>query len=128
MHQIVDTPTPKEFILSRLTPSMEFRIAFLAQSVPWKLHLVYLERFRKKYLHNESESLYADIIRFLCLVIHPANLPPKSDLLQRWQLISSLLSFIKTGTGAQAAKLALFYDWIFYDHTVNAFMNTGFLF
>ena len=127
MHQILEKSTPKELIVSRLTPKMEFRLAFLVQNVPWKMHMVYLERFRKKYLKSESETIYADLIRFLCLIIHPANHTLKSDIVQRWQLISSLFSFIKTGPAAQSAKLALFFDWLFYDSSSSAgFMNIGY--
>ena len=123
--QIADNPTPKELILSRLTPRMEFRVAFISQSVPWKLHLVYLERFRKQFLKSEFESLYADIVRFLCLIIRPPNNVHRIDTLQRWQLICTLFSFIKSSSGAQSAKLALFFDWMHFDNSPESFMAIG---
>ncbi|KAI8901902.1 protein-domain-containing protein [Globomyces pollinis-pini] len=116
IEQIVNTPTPRDFIVSRLTPDMEYKIIFILNTVPQKLHFTYLDHFRQRFMTTQdSESLAADIIRFLCTVVHPDNSVLRSEVVQRWEFIRSLISSLKSETWGNTAKLALFYDWVFFN-------------
>lgn len=89
-------PTPREFIVSRLTLDMEHKLLFILSQVPQRLHYTYLERFRQRFLHGlGSETLIADLIRFICTVVHPSNSVLRSDVVQRWELVKTLLAYIK---------------------------------
>jgi integrator complex subunit 3 len=92
--QFWNTVTPREFVTSRLTPDMEFKIIFLLNHVPRQLHYTYLERFRQRFISHGSESVVPDLIRYICTVVHPGNAVLRSTTVQRWQLIRSLFSIL----------------------------------
>jgi integrator complex subunit 3 len=86
--------TPTEFLVSRLTPDMEFKLVFILQKVPAKLHQIYLERFCKRFLTPNS-TLMCDLVRFICAVVHPNNTVLRSGVVQRWDLVRSLFFYVK---------------------------------
>ncbi|KAL5035279.1 hypothetical protein BDV3_005235 [Batrachochytrium dendrobatidis] len=123
LSDFLDRPTPREFLISRLTPDMEIRIVFILNSVPKRLSFTFIEQFRKRFLTLESETLLPDIIRYICGAIHPNNAILASDIVQRWHLISILLRGIKAPACAQSCKLSLYFDWLFFNHASDSVMS-----
>ncbi|KAK3255931.1 hypothetical protein CYMTET_34911, partial [Cymbomonas tetramitiformis] len=73
---------------------------------------------------KEAESLVPDLIRYICCCFHPSNEILQSDILPRWAVIGWLLMCCKTRPGAEAsAKLALFFDWLFFNPKTDSIMN-----
>jgi integrator complex subunit 3 len=124
--------TPREFITSLLTPDMEFKVIFILNNVPRNLHYTYIERFRQRYVNSACESLVPDLIRYICTVIHPGNAVLRSGTVQRWQFVRTLLASLNVNrsdqktANIQHSKLALFYDWIFFNPKSDSFMCIGF--
>jgi integrator complex subunit 3 len=77
-----------------------------------------------QYLNTpESQSLRCDLIRFIVGVIHPTNELLCSDIIPRWAVIGWLLTTCTSTVAAANAKLALFYDWLFFDPEKDNIMN-----
>ena len=122
--QILSRRTSRRFLATRLTPEMETNLSFLATQVKLGNHQKYQKWFSKKYFSNvESQTLVCDCIRYLCGVIHPTNDMLNSNIVPRWALIWWLLTTITSNVMAAQAKLALFYDWFFYDKELDGIMN-----
>lgn len=73
----------------------------------------------------ESQSLRCDLIRFIVGVIHPTNELLCSDIIPRWAVIGWLLTTCTSSVAASNAKLALFYDWLFFEAEKDNIMNIG---
>ena len=113
---ILRSPTRRRFLISRLTPDMERKIFFLITSVKFGNHRRYQDWFQKHYLTTpESQSIRVDIIRYICVVVHPTNEQLNSGLTPRWLVISWLINTCTNLIECANCKLALFYDWLFYD-------------
>lgn len=113
----------------------------------------YQDWFQRQYLSTaESQSLRCDLIRYICGVVHPSNEVLSSDILPRWAIIGWLLTTCTVGglrrvtwpssltsdlpeplppvclqsnVAASNAKLALFYDWLFFNPDKDSIMNIG---
>ena len=114
----------------------------------------YQDWFQKQYLSTaESQSLRCDLIRYICGVVHPSNEVLSSDILPRWAIIGWLLTTctvrrrglrpsaagpapaptrlsarflcLQSNVAASNAKLALFYDWLFFNPEKDSIMNIG---
>ncbi|CAI0462457.1 unnamed protein product [Linum tenue] len=80
--------------------------------------------FAKKFLFEpERETLIVDMIRFICCAHHPSNEIIHSDSVPRWAIIGWLLSCCRKKYVEANAKLALFYDWLFFDERMDNIMN-----
>ncbi|KAI8434236.1 hypothetical protein MSG28_012338 [Choristoneura fumiferana] len=122
--QILQTRTSRRYLQSRLTPDMERKLVFLTSQVRFGHHKRYQEWFQRQYLATpESQSLRSDMIRFIVGVIHPTNELLCSDIIPRWAVIGWLLTTCTSNVAASNAKLALFYDWLFYDPEKDNIMN-----
>ena len=78
-----------------------------------------------QYLNTpESQTLRCDLIRFIIGCIHPSNEVLCSDIIPRWAVIGWLLSSCTSAVVTANSKLALFYDWLFYNENDNI-MNIG---
>ena len=87
-------------------------------------HKRYQEWFQKQYLATpESQSIRCDMIRFIVAVIHPTNELLCSDIIPRWAIIGWLLTSCTSTVASSNAKLALFYDWLFFDPDKDNIMN-----
>jgi integrator complex subunit 3 len=67
--------------------------------------------------------LRCDLIRFIVGVIHPTNELLGSDIIPRWAIIGWLLTTCTNQVASSNAKLALFYDWLFFDPGKDNIMN-----
>lgn len=122
--QLLQTRTSRRYLQSRLTPDMERKLVFLTSQVRFGHHKKYQEWFQRQYLATpESQSLRSDMIRFIVGVIHPTNELLCSDIIPRWAVIGWLLTTCTSNVAASNAKLALFYDWLFYDPDKDNIMN-----
>lgn len=122
--QLLQTRTSRRFLQSRLTPDMERKLVFLTSQVRFGNHKRYQEWFQRQYLATpESQSLRSDMIRFIVGVIHPTNELLCSDIIPRWAVIGWLLTTCTSSVAASNAKLALFYDWLFYEPDKDNIMN-----
>lgn len=122
--QLLQTRTSRRYLQSRLTPDMERKLVFLTSQVRFGHHKRYQEWFQRQYLATpESQSLRSDMIRFIVGVIHPTNELLCSDIIPRWAVIGWLLTTCTSNVAASNAKLALFYDWLFYDPEKDNIMN-----
>ncbi|CAG9861044.1 unnamed protein product [Phyllotreta striolata] len=122
--QLLQNRTSRRFLQSRLTPEMERKLVFLTSQVRFGNHKRYQDWFQKQYLATpESQSLRCDIIRFIVGVIHPTNELLCSDIIPRWAVIGWLLTTCTSTVAVSNAKLALFYDWLFFDSEKDNIMN-----
>ncbi|XP_045478937.1 integrator complex subunit 3 homolog [Harmonia axyridis] len=122
--QLLQTRTSRRFLQSRLTPEMEKKLVFLTSQVRFGNHKRYQDWFQRQYLATpESQSLRCDIIRFIVGVIHPTNELLCSDIIPRWAVIGWLLTTCTSAVAMSNAKLALFYDWLFFDSDKDNIMN-----
>ncbi|XP_066151238.1 integrator complex subunit 3 homolog [Euwallacea fornicatus] len=122
--QLLQNRTSRRFLQSRLTPEMERKLVFLTSQVRFGHHKRYQDWFQRQYLATpESQSLRCDIIRFIVGVIHPTNELLCSDIIPRWAVIGWLLTTCTSNVAVSNAKLALFYDWLFYDVEKDNIMN-----
>ncbi|KAG8247550.1 Integrator complex subunit 3 [Homalodisca vitripennis] len=103
---------------------MERKVVFLTSHVRFGQHKRYQDWFQKQYLATpESQTLRIDLIRFIVGVIHPTNELLCSDIIPRWAIIGWLLTSCTSNVAAANAKLALFYDWLFFDTERDNIMN-----
>ncbi|CAG0880141.1 unnamed protein product [Darwinula stevensoni] len=122
--QLLQMRTSRRFLQLRLTPDMEEKIVFLTSQVRFGNQKRYQDWFQRQYLATpESQSLRCDLIRFIVGVIHPTNELLCSDVIPRWAVIGWLLTTCTSNVAAANAKLALFYDWLFYDPEKDNIMN-----
>lgn len=126
LYKILSLPTQKIFLASRLTPEMEFNLLFILDTVKYggNHHRRYYDWFHSEYLKvSDPDNIIIDIIRYLIVSYHPPNAVIASSSVQRWQIITWFLRQMKTNYSTANAKLALFYDWLFYDAAVDNIMN-----
>jgi len=122
--QLMQLRTSRRFLQSRISPDMEKKLVFLTSQVRFGSHKRYQDWFQKHYLSTpESQSLRCDLIRFIVGVIHPTNELLCSDIIPRWAVIGWLLTTCTNQVAASNAKLALFYDWLFYEADKDNIMN-----
>ncbi|KAG2383984.1 uncharacterized protein HKW66_Vig0152530 [Vigna angularis] len=122
--QIYSTRTSSRYSLLRINPDMETQLRFLLTSIKLghqKRHQVW---FAKKFLNEpDKEFVIIDIVRFICCAHHPPNEIIQSDIVPRWALIGWLLTSCRRNDVVANVKLALFYDWLFFDERVDTIMN-----
>jgi len=136
-------------LICRLTPDMETKIWYLTNNVRFGNHKRYQDWFHSQvrilssrqapypvppskmsfllqYLVSpEAQSLRCDLIRFIVCVIHPSNHVLGSDVMPRWAVIGWLLTTCTSTTISCNGKLALLYDWLFFDSEKDNIMNIG---
>lgn len=124
LSQLYCTRTSSRYAMLRITPEMETQLRFLLTHVRLGSQRRHQEWFAKKFLHGlERESLISDIVRFICCAHHPSNEIIQSDVVPRWAVIGWLLSLCRKNYVGGNVKLALFYDWLFFDERVDNIMN-----
>uniref|UniRef100_A0A8C6WTA1 Integrator complex subunit 3 n=1 Tax=Neogobius melanostomus TaxID=47308 RepID=A0A8C6WTA1_9GOBI len=122
--QLLTARTSRKFLACRLTPDMETKLLFMTSRVRFGQQKRYQDWFQRQYLSTaESQSLRCDLIRYICGVVHPSNEVLSSDILPRWAIIGWLLTTCTSNVAASNAKLALFYDWLFFNPDKDSIMN-----
>lgn len=122
--QLYKTRTPSRYFSLRLSPQVETQLRFMLSRVKWGYQKRYQLWFATRYLSaTENLSIIPDLIRFICCAHHPSNEILQSDVISRWAVVGWLLkSCVKNHVEARA-KLALFYDWMFFGEGVDKIMN-----
>ncbi|KAL9669171.1 hypothetical protein QQ045_006714 [Rhodiola kirilowii] len=122
--QIYRMRTSSRYFLLRVTPEMEAQLRFLLTYVKFGNQRRYLEWFSKKFLFGpEKEVLVCDMVRFICCAHHPSNEIIQSAVIPRWAVIGWLLKYCQKNYEVANFKLALFYDWLFFDEGLDNIMN-----
>ncbi|KAJ6754997.1 INTEGRATOR COMPLEX SUBUNIT 3 [Salix purpurea] len=122
--QLYCSRTSSRYFLLRITPEMEAHLRFLLMHVKFGNQKRYQMWFAKKFLFGqERETIVADIIRFICCAHHPSNETIQSDIIPRWAVIGWLLKSCRKKYVEANTKLALFYDWLFFDEKIDNIMN-----
>lgn len=122
--QLYRTRTPSHYSLLTITPEMENQLRFLLIHVKWGSQKRYQAWFAKKHFCTpESETVIVDIVRFICSAYHPSNDIIQSNVISRWAIIGWLLTCCRKNYFLANAKLALFYDWLFFDERTDNIMN-----
>ncbi len=88
---------------------------------------------RRRYEHNRynlllkasdlSDNLIPHLIRFIVCGFHPDNEMLRSNLIPRWILIGWLLKCCRTPLSISHSKLALMYDFLYYEPETDNIMN-----
>ncbi|ETE59211.1 hypothetical protein L345_15060, partial [Ophiophagus hannah] len=82
---------------------VDFCVSLLRDRVRLGQQKRYQDWFQRQYLSTpDSQSLRCDLIRYICGVVHPSN---------------------ESNVAASNAKLALFYDWLFFNPDKDSIMN-----
>ncbi|KAF5736372.1 hypothetical protein HS088_TW14G00514 [Tripterygium wilfordii] len=116
--------TSSRYSLLRITPEMETQLRFLLTHVKLGSQRRYQEWFAKKFLFApERETLIVDIVRFICCAHHPSNDIIQSDVLPRWAAMGWLLKSCTKSYVEANVKLAMFYDWLFFNERADNIMN-----
>jgi integrator complex subunit 3 len=103
---------------------MESQLRFLLTHVKWGNPQRYQVWFAKKFLCSPSyETVIIDIIRFLCRAHLPSKDKIQSGVISRWAVIGWLLKSCKRNYFEANVKLALFYDWLFFNEAVDSIMD-----
>lgn len=122
--QIYHTKTPSLYFLLRITPEMETKLRFLLTHVKLGSQKRYQVWFAKKFLGVPgSEVIITDIVRFICCSVHASSEIMQPDILPRWAVMGWLLTSCRKSYVQANSKLALFYDWLFFDETTDNVMN-----
>ncbi|KAI3444065.1 hypothetical protein Pfo_000730 [Paulownia fortunei] len=122
--QIYSTRTSRWYFLLRVTPEMESQLRFLLTHVKFGSQKRYQVWFAKKFLAvPERNTVVIDIVRFICCAHHPSNDIIHSDIIPRWAVLGWLLRSNMKNYVEANLKLALFYDWLFFDEKVDNIMN-----
>ncbi|KAF9166105.1 Integrator complex subunit 3 [Actinomortierella ambigua] len=126
IQQIMSTPSNPFYLTGRLTPDMEQRLLHILKHLNHGQHYWNLNKFVERFLSApETDALYCDVIRYICGVYHPSNQVLASSIVPRFVLINDLFRSVKSNIAAANIKLALFYDWLFYDPARDNIMNIG---
>lgn len=122
--QLYCSRTSSRYFLLRITPEMETQLRFLLMYVKFGSQKRYQEWFAKKFLFRpERETLVVDIVRFICCAHHPSNETIQSGIIPRWAVVGWLLKLCRKNYFEANVKLALFYDWLFFDEKTDNIMN-----
>lgn len=122
--QIFCTRTSSRYSLLRISPEMETQLRFLLTNVKLGHQRRHQMWFARKFLSEpDREFVIVDIVRFICCAHHPTNEIIQSDIVPRWALIGWLLTCCRRSHVVANVKLALFYDWLFFDERVDNIMN-----
>ncbi|XP_030520583.1 integrator complex subunit 3 homolog [Rhodamnia argentea] len=122
--QIYSMRTPSRYFLLRLTPEAEMQLRFLLTHVKLGNQKRHQTWFASKFFGTpDRETLIVDIVRFICCAHHPSTEIIHSNIIPRWAVIGWLLKSCRKNYVEANAKLALFYDWLFFDERVDKIMN-----
>ncbi|KAG2296581.1 hypothetical protein Bca52824_043250 [Brassica carinata] len=104
---------------------METQLRFLLGNVKLGSHKRHQVWFLKKFLLGpEKETVLIDIVRFICCAVHPTNEIIRSEIMPRWAVIGWFLELCRQNQYVEGrVKLALFYDWLFFDERMDSIMN-----
>nr|GMD28915.1 integrator complex subunit 3 isoform X1 [Ipomoea batatas] len=114
--QIYCLRTPSLYFLLRITPEMERKLRYLVMNVKFGNQRRYQVWFARKFLFlSERETLLVDVVRYICSMRHSSGEVIEPEAIPRWAVIGWLLKCCRKSYIEANLKLALFYDWLFFD-------------
>ncbi|OZJ04513.1 hypothetical protein BZG36_02233, partial [Bifiguratus adelaidae] len=120
IQSLLKVPTPKEFLLVRITIDMERKLMHILQGLRLGQFQRNLGWLTARYLNPNNPSadyLFPDLVRFIVAGWYPTNQILQSDIVPRYVILGSLIRSIKNHVIAANVKLALIWDWLFYGGT-----------
>ncbi|KAF9130899.1 Integrator complex subunit 3 [Mortierella sp. GBA39] len=124
IRQILAVPSQKIYLASRLSYDMEQKLLHILEHIHNGQHYRNVQWFTERFLPTpESDTLYPDIMRYICGVYHPANAVLAGPTVPRYALIQTFLRNIRSPVTAANVKLALMYDWLFFEPLRDSIMN-----
>jgi integrator complex subunit 3 len=122
--QMLSIRTSRHFIGNRISPDIENKLLFLTSQVKFGHHKRYQDWLQERFFSTpESQSLRSDVIRYIINAIHPTNELLCSDITPRWAIIGWILTSCTNPVALTNAKLAIFYDWLYFDPLRDNIMN-----
>lgn len=125
--EVLKQPSQKKYIACRLTPLMETEILYMMEHVKTLRQSYYETWFQEAHVpkgpSDDPNALISDLIRYIVAVYHPSNAVLAAPIVQRWSVITWLYKMIINEKAAFDAQLAIFFDWFFFDPTVDSIMN-----
>ncbi|VDO95230.1 unnamed protein product [Schistosoma margrebowiei] len=126
--EILEITTPQCFTQTLIPHEMEQWVRWMMKNV----HCVprvpvhrYQDFFQRKFFSTpESQSLRVCLLRYVVTYFYPDNEMLASTLIPRWNVVSWILSQSTCPVATVNAKLALFYDWLFFKPN-DCIMNLG---
>ncbi|CAD6254482.1 unnamed protein product [Miscanthus lutarioriparius] len=116
--------TPRWCTAVAITSEMETQLLFMMNNVKWGDQKRFQLWFARKHLMVPGgEERIPDIVRFICCGYHPTNEVMQSGVIARWAVVGWLLMSCSKGYVVANAKLALFYDWLFFEEGRGSVMN-----
>ncbi|CAH8593487.1 unnamed protein product [Heterobilharzia americana] len=118
LSEILEITTPQCFTQTLIPHEMEQWVRWMMKNV----HCVprvpvhrYQDFFQRKFFATpESQSLRVCLLRYVVTYFYPDNEMLASTLIPRWNVVSWILSQSTCPVATVNAKLALFYDWLFF--------------
>ncbi|KAJ5074492.1 integrator complex subunit 3 [Anaeramoeba ignava] len=132
LEKILNTRTKKICFQSRLTPKIETQLLFMVQKIKMGMQRRHQQWFFTQHLSSDplpnkqiklKEGLIIDLIRYVCCAYHPLPETVYAGFLTRWATIGWLLKSIHSSKIQHQAKIALFYDWLFFDPSQEIIMD-----
>ncbi|TNN17596.1 Integrator complex subunit 3 isoform 1 [Schistosoma japonicum] len=118
LSEILEITTPQCFTQTLIPHEMEQWVRWMMKNV----HCIprvpvhrYQDFFQRKFFSTpESQSLRVCLLRYVVTYFYPDNEMLASTLIPRWNVVSWILSQSTCPVATVNAKLALFYDWLFF--------------
>ena len=124
LEALMQTSAPPKLLALRLTPVMEAKLLFLTQQVPFGQQSRYEAWFQRAHLATpESQCLRPDLVRWLVGAVHPTNEVLRSGVTPRWAVVGGLLMACTSQVASAHTKLALFFDWLSFDPSIDSIMT-----
>lgn len=129
---LMNAPVARDIYLARISPELESKLRFLLTRThvrfaePRKYNIMWLKN--KFFPSSEKRSVVVDIVRYVVAKFHPPNDILKSEVVQRWQLISFIILSIPPAGDSlflHAVRNALLWDWIAYNRETDNVMHVG---
>ncbi|KAL1241620.1 Integrator complex subunit [Trichinella spiralis] len=116
LQQLLQQRTSRRFHASLITCDLENKLKLMLSQVRMNDCQQFLPWLDAHYFAKpEQASLRQDVIRFICTCIYPTNEVINSTIIQRWYFISQLISTCPVPLETIFCKLALYYDWLFFN-------------
>lgn len=125
IEQILHTPTPKLYIMSRISFSLESYLRFIMENVIWGSNDdIYFYWIRSLVIEGrETGSQVADMIRYIILCFHPPNALLQKKVIPRFAVIGKILRLLSPNPLADSVKISIMLDLLCFDPAKDSIMN-----
>ena len=113
---------PNLYVAHLLQLEVQKKVEFMLSQLPesnMHLYCKWLLDFAGVEFGTESEAILTDMVRYIVVSVLPSNEIIQSNITQRYQLISHVITQQKHPVHQSWVLQALFIDWLFYDDTAS---------